>query len=446
MFKIKGSAAPALAIAPKSNGRRRIEIAVWSVIVFYLYFEYRLNIRGTLGTLLSDSYQIPLLLTPDYSLGFIPRALSGQLLSFFAAVFSGWRHSSPMPGQAAGAYLLTLHFVTYGIFSVIIGALIEKALSAKNYLLALFPLLIIFTPQAVWFFFFSFNYHDTLLLLFALISIFLVRNEKLMWLAPVCCCLGIMANYSFSLLFFPFVFALLYYEYIKSGMKRSRLANLIVTTASSLAMTIYMLWVPRHIELVCKYSYTKMIEYLEWKAGQSFQCADGWYVSTTVFGKLLDGESGDVFALLNPWSGNVNWFLPKYYVFALLLCAPILLFTLPIWWKHMKGEEGFWKKSPYILFMIAPLLLVPVFRIFMDISRLVYSILLAQVLLVAYIFITDGKNEAFTRLKALGQGKKRWIAFVIFALCIVVPLIVFRGSHWLMPAREVTSDIAAMVG
>jgi len=411
-------AAPVLVAPPKSRGRRYAEIAAWFVIVLWLYFAFRVNFRSFIGSYLSPSFQAQLIHTLDYSLGFLPRVLSGQLLTFFAG--------GSTTGPAAGAYFLTLYAVTYGLFSLILGMLVEKALSTKNYLMALFPLLIIFTTRAVWNRFFSDRQLDTLMFFFALIAFFLIKNEKPMWLVPVCVCLGIMASESFMLLFFPLVFALLYYEFIKSGRKPARLYHLIATTVSSFALEAYMLWVPFHSELVSRYSFAEAIAYLERKIGHAF---DDVYVSGGVFGKIPGGQYFP-FLSFHTWA-RAYYFKPIYYVLALLICAPILTFTLAIWRRHIKGEKGFWQKSPYILFMLAPAILFPAFLVFMDMDRLVSSVLLTQVLLIAYVFFADGQNGAFLRLKEIGTGKYRWLLYASILLGVIVPLLVFHGTPWL---------------
>jgi hypothetical protein len=417
-------AKPVLVVKPKSRGRRYAAIAAWSVIVFWLYFSCRVNIGEMTNYFLSPSFQVPFGHIVDYSIGFLPRVLSGQLLTFFTG--------GSTTGQAAGAYFFTLFAITYGLFSLVLGMLIEKALSAKNYLMAMFPLLILFTPHAVWYRFFHPLNIDTLMFLFALAAFFLIKSEKLTWCVPVCVCLGIMASQSFMLLFFPLVFAIQYYEFIKSGMKRTRLSNLITTPVSSFALTLYMQWAVSHSELVSKYSYTEAIAYLERKAGHALvDDVSSWYFSSGVFGKLLDGRKFTLVSI-NAWS-PFDYFKPIYYVFALLICAPILIFTLTIWRKHMKGEKGFWKKSPYILFMLAPLIIFPAFLIFVDIDRLVSSALLTQVLLIAYVFFANGQGEAFIRLKEIGTGKYRWLLYAAVLLGVIVPLMVFRSSVWLDP-------------
>jgi len=415
-----GKGKTVLVAPPKSCGRRYAEIAVWSATVFLLYFSYRVNIGEFVRLFLSPSFEAPLMYSLDYSLGFLPRVLSGQLLTFFAG--------GAMTGPAAGAYFLTLYIVTYGLLSFVLGMLIEKALSAKNYLLALFPLLIIFAPRAVWFRSFLIDVSlDTLMFLLALAAFFLVRNDKLMWFVPVCVCLGIMTSESFMLLFFPLIFALLYYEFIKGGLKRTRLFNLVATTLSSFALAVYMLWIPFHSELVSRYSFAESIAYLERKIGRAFMDdKSSAYVSGGVFGKILDGQDFP-FIRVNAWS-RFDYFNPTYYVIALLICAPILIFTLAIWRGHMKGEKDFWKKSPYILFMLAPLIIFPAFLVFMDIDRLASTILLTQVLLMAYVFFADGQNEAFVRLQEIGAGKYRCFLFAAILLGVIVPLMVLRGT------------------
>jgi hypothetical protein len=43
-----------LAAPPKNRGRRRAEIAAWSVLVFLLYFYHRVNIGEWISELLSE--------------------------------------------------------------------------------------------------------------------------------------------------------------------------------------------------------------------------------------------------------------------------------------------------------------------------------------------------------------------------------------------------------
>ena len=98
----------------------------------------------------------------------------------------------------------------------------------------------------------------------------------------------------------------------------------------------------------------------------------------------------------------------------------------------MKAEQGFWKKSPYMLFMLAPVIIFPAFFVFADLDRLVSAVLITQVLMLAYTFFADGRNEAFNRLKELSTGKYRWLLYAAIILGVIVPLLIFRGPFWLI--------------
>ena len=410
--------------AKKTRERTYAEIAGWSVLVFLLYFGYRIIVltwpNPSLSAFLPRFSNYAAFHGLDYSMGFLPRVLSGQILSFFA--------EPPFTREALAAYLIIVYIIAYGLFSIIIGTMIEKALSKKNYLMALFPLLFIFAPASVWFRSFSVILFDSLLLIFALCAFLSVKNKKLMWFVPVAVCLGITANSAFMLLFFPLIFALLYYEYIKSGTERVRLVHLIVTTVSAFAMELYMVWAPFHSDQLAKFSYTDSLRYLENKIGRALNSFELWYISTSVFGKNSAGmpvPSESHYAWLQDW-----WLQPRFLLIAIIICAPILIFTFTIWWKMAKGEKGVIKKSPYLLFMLAPLVMFPEFLIFMDIDRLVWGVLLTQALLVVHVFMADGKQQVFAPLAA---GKKRWIIYTALFLCIIVPLIVFMNKNLLNP-------------
>ena len=406
--------APVLSMPAKSRGRTYAEIAAWSVLVFLLYFTYRIIVLY--GADFSEFFGRFSETAPyhalDYSMGFLPRALSGQILSFFA--------EPPFTKAALTAYLVTVYVIAYGLFSVIIGTMIEKALRAKNYLMALFPLLLIFAPTSSWYRSFWIILFDAFLLLFALLALLAIKNEKLMWLVPITLFLGTATNYAHMLFFFPLIFALMYYEYIKSGRRPVRLVHLIVTTISSAAMELYMVWAPFHSDQLSNYSYTDAILYIEEKAGRILEPYERWYISVSVFGKDAAGvpiSPGMHYSWLHDW-----WLQPRFFLAALLICAPIVFFSLLVWRKLAKGETGFLKKSPYFLFMLAPLIVFFEFLFFADLDRLVWGALFTQVLLMAYIFITDGQNKAFTPPAA---GKKRWMIYAGFFLAIIVPAIVF---------------------
>ena len=419
--------------SPKSRGRKAAEIAVWSVIVFVLFFGYRFYFsHGSFSywwDCLSNALPYHSL---DYSLGFIPRALSGQILTFFAG--------ATLTKHDAAVYLITVYVITYGLFSIIMGTMIEKAFRSKDYLMGLFPLLYIFAPSPVWIHqLFSYLKYDELMLLFSLFAFLLIhtRNEKLQWFVPICVFLGILANPTYMLFFFPLVFALLYYEFIKSGRKRTRLSKLIVTTASSFALQIYMLWTIFSDGQVGKYSLTEAIAYVERKIGYTLSDPERWSISTTTFGMVSSGRPMSP-EYTTPWSDWGDWFKPMNFLIALAIGLPILIFTLSIWRRLAKDQKGVLRKSPYLLFMTAPLTLFPLHLFFADIDRLLWSMLLTQVLLLAYVYITDGQEVAFARLKRILAGKKGWLAFILLLLGIAVPLIVFSNRQLLLPAEDLS--------
>ena len=426
----KTAAIAAWFAVPKSRGRKAAEIAVWSAIVFFLFFGHRIYSNHGSFSYWWDCLSAALPYhSLDYSLGFIPRTLSGQILTFFAGPM--------LTGQDAAVYLFTVHIITYGLFSAVMGTMIEKAFRTRNYLMGFFSLLIIFAPSSIWY---SALYHyvtyDVLMLLFSLIAFLLIRSgsEKFMWFVPACVCLGILANPTYMLFFFPLVFALLYYEFIKSVRKRTRLSNLIVTTASSFALQIYMLWTIFNDKQVGKHSQAEAIAYIERKIGYTLSALDYWAISFTTFGTDSSGTSMAP-EYTTPWSDWSGWFKPMNFLIALAIGLPILIFTLAVWRKLAEGEKGFWRKSPYFLFMIAPLTLFPFHLVITDLDRLVWSILMTQVLLLAYVFIADGQGEAFARLRRISAGKKGWLAFILLLLGVVIPLIVFSDWQWLSPLR-----------
>jgi len=380
----------------------------------------------------------------DYSMGLLPRALTGQILSFFTG--------GALTGRAAAIYLLAAFAITYGLFSVIVGMLIEKAVRTENYPMAMFPFLFILAPLSVWArTFFDMNF-DTFMLLFALLAFLLLlrsKNEKLLWLVPLLSCLGILANYAYALLFFPLLFALLYYEYIQSGLKKSGLARLIVTTGSSAALGLYMMVAPFYSELMhriglYKYDYDQAIALLEGRVGRALDPHELLYISHTIYGKI---PCGDLYTYVpikmgefGAFSPIYGWFQPRYILCAALLCLPVCVFSLLVWRRMAKGEAGFLKRSPYYLFMLAPLIILPGFAVFSDIDRLVWSALLTQLLLVIYVFFKKGEDAAFERMKEITKRDKLALAcIVLFGLAILLPLLVFKDDKLLNPV-----DVASL--
>jgi len=430
-------------------------VAWYSGVVFILYIGYRMysltRLATTMTGLATSRFAILEMIafftwifnggtayhSLDYSMGFLPRALTGQILSFFTGEM--------LTDRAAAVFLLVAYIIAYALFSVIIGILIDKAARAENYLMAMFPFLFILAPLAVWFRSFFFMNYDTFMLLFALLAFIILlwsKNKKLLWLVPVLSCLGIMANYAYALLFFPLIFALQYYTYIKSGLMRLRLVQLIVTTVSSAALTAYMTLAPFYSELLYRlglyrYNYEEAVAYLGDKLGRELTGHEILYMSYTVFGMGPTPEDTWVpiatgaFSALHP---DVGWFHQRFYINATVIIIPMLFFAFRVWWRMAKGETGFINKSPYYLFMLAPFIIYPAFMVFADIDRLVWSALLAQLLLMIYVFIQNGQNKAFEWLKQITKKDKLAILIIIlFALAIILPMLRFNDSQWLNP-------------
>ena len=416
-----------------------------SALVFLLYMGYRLYamtklLAGRFSFLDMLSYAWWTLCrgkafhSLDYGMGFVPRALTGQLLTLVTG--------GAITERAAGIYLLLAYVLTYALFSVVVGILIEKAVRTENYIMAMFPFLFVLAPVPVWFRSFMFANYDTFMLLFALLAFLALaqsRHERLLWLVPVFSCLGILTNYAFALLFFPLIFALQYYAYIQSGLKKSRLAQLLATTGSSGALALYSVAAPYNSEWMhrlglYRYSCAQAIAYLEGKLGHVLEEADRLYIANTVFG--MDAR-GDSFVAIPPgrltaFSPLAGWFHPKFYGNALLICAPIVVFTCIAWWVMAKGETGFLKKSPFYLFMLAPCFIFPAFMVFQDLDRLVWSVLLTQLLLMIYVFLKNGQSGVFNRMREITKKDKPAIAGIaVFFLAILLPLLIFKTGEWL---------------
>ena len=458
--------------APEAKASRKA-IAGYSAFVFVLYMGFRMYAltkhivgRASLVNIFMFSSWVlhrgAAYHGLDYSMGFLPHALSGQILTFFAG--------ETITDRAAALYLLLAFVLTYGLFSVIVGILLEKAVRTENYLMALFPFLFILAPLTVWARTFFFMNYDTFMLLIALPAFLILlwrKNEWLLWLIPVLSCLGIMTNHAFVLLFFPLLFALQYYEYIKSGLKKSRLLQMIVTTVSSALLAAYMVLAPAYSGLLqkyglYKYSHAQAIAMLEAKIGRTLDVHEILYTSFSVFGMRPAAEVYDLDAYYSTYAGEfspwnpqteefISTFLPQYFflhLYAFLILAPIVVFAFAVWRKMAKGETGFLSKSPYYLFMLAPFIIVPAFVVFVDMDRLVWSALLTQLLFVIYVYFKNERDVAFERLKQITKNDKTAIlCAALFGLAIFLPVLLFKGADWLNPLTlETIAELLDKVG
>jgi NADH:ubiquinone oxidoreductase subunit 6 (subunit J) len=243
---------------------------------------------------------------------------------------------------------------------------------------------------------------------------------------PVFVLLGFAANYAFLLLFFPLIFAILYFDYSKNGREGWRFAHLGVTTVTAFAMYVYMTWAVYHTERVSKYNHLEAIAYMEEKLGHVLSSFTRWYISYAVFG--IDFDSGRKLTTLDntPWGSDfyANYFSPIALLTAILLCVSTLAFAFLLWKRAARKEQGFFNKSPYYLFMVAPLLLPLAYLIFWDIDRLAWSTLLTQTLFIAHTYSEKEKDTAFAPFERI-KGRKRLLICVALLLCIAVPMFVF---------------------
>ena len=421
---------PQLALTPKSRHRRCCEIAGWASLVFVVLHAYRIisffGWRGGFSIFLSRFWVGTELHALDYSLGFLPRAFSGSLLRLFVP-------AAYITESTIVVYLMIIHVLTYALLAVIMGMLIERALSTKNYMMCLVVALCIFMPQQIWYWSFSVMIWDTFLLLFALCAMLCVRHEKLKWFVPLLIFMGIATNFVFILLLFPLVFALMYYEVVRSGFKRSRLVHIISTTVGTFFFWGFITWAIFNDHILSRVNVTQGIEFVQQRVGRPLPPVWLWYISVNSFGACSCGEVLSLGYAFEFAHRPFTDFL-QLYLLIFLVSLPICTFALFIWRKFARHAKGFWQKSPYLLFMIAPLAMFVITLLITDRDRGVWGALFTQILLLAYLFIHDWQSEVFAQIKAFFPKKHRWV-WITAAVLIGISLtaILFSGEGGIAP-------------
>lgn len=335
------------------------------VIALHFYIENDLlNMRSILFLL-------------DYKVGFASRLLIGSIINIFVDNYT----QALIDVINIGVLIFTAL-----VISLLLARLVRRIEKQQRSFFLILIAILIFAPSGLKIIATQRGLLDIYWIIFTLFAVISLRSEKLKWLVPVFCFLGLANHYAFLFAFLPTIFAIIIYEIYKRPSKNNiRIGS--VSLGLSAVSTVYFAFFANKLLLMNRdevYSYVlgKMDLKIIWED----------YIDAYFFNMHRGYEVEGIKEYLTVLFEFNLQLMPLGKILTTFLSAFLLLvfFALVFGISSKKAKDG-WQKRIFLLNMILPIAALPSFILSPDFERWISYIIITQFLVLFY-YIYD-KNE-----------------------------------------------------
>ncbi len=222
---------------------------------------------------------------------------------------------------------LAVYIITVALFFIWGIGTAKKAMKENNNFLFFVSILSIVCPYALLEYANWIGVYDIYLCLFAVICCIATRHEKLHWICPVICVMGIFTHYAFAFSFFPAVLCVQAYYILTSQRKASRIASAGIGFAATFSSALYCGF---FADSTIKMTRDELYAYMSERLGAEVENRgyfDFYYFQDEVI-EMLGDLSQDI---INPT------FITNFILFFL----PVMALFLSIWCYYIiKGKKN----------------------------------------------------------------------------------------------------------
>lgn len=354
----------------------------------------------------------------DYSIGFVSRALVGEIITWFTDTVSL---------KLVLTVSRTTVFTLFILQSAVAALVFKKAFLKKNYLICAAAVAFVCSPVTVLSFVYNLGLLDQYNLVLSVLFLYISDTKAALVLTPVICVLGLLVHHEFAYALMPAVFLiLLYYICTEKRLRRARIACLAFTACVAGALTVYFVFFEKnHLTM----TEPELNAYLagKFKEYDTFGIYTDYY-TFYFFGK----DSGETYA---------NLFDKIQHLFGLTATntnrtamARIIAVLFPFYallahfWIFALRRAKKLEKLPYLGFLLLPLTLAATWLISDDLLRFADESFLENFLLLAAVVKKDDPyvNGAVQALqKHIDRPWKRAAAVTLTAAYLVVAVLLY---------------------
>jgi len=392
--------------------RSNILKKVWEKIKYETIIFFLLALQALL-TVKRDGWRIKenffTFYLPDYSLGLIPRALIGSVVSLF---------KKQLTVQWLTNFIWASNLLLFLFIALLLGKVLRKTSDEYKRPLYFTLALFFFTDYSTKVFAKNIGLHDVYMVIIVLLCILALRNKWSAWLVvPLT---GVAVHYGFLFQFFPLIFIVIIFEAIKVEKKLNHILLAIISPLITVLSSLYFILIAPN---PAKLGLEKSLEYLESKV-VDFEFwrffAEGMYFNHNGYNDSQVEDFGEVFLYLR--STATDYFDWSEFLTLFVFLLPLIVLFWILWKNAFDNSENKIQKFAFALCFLMPIPLIPWFFWTTDHPRFLSEIILCQFCVLFYLLYD--KNEVLEKSLKNVEGKfKRYPTLLIPSL--ILPLASF---------------------
>ena len=354
----------------------------------------------------------------DYSVGFISRALVGEIITWFTDTVS-----LELVLRISRATVFTL----FVLQSAVAALVFKKAFLKKNYVICAAAVAFVSSPITVLSFVYNLGLLDQYNLVLTVLFLYISDTKAALVLTPVICVLGLLVHHEFAYALMPAVFLiLLYYICTEKRLRRARIACLAFSACVAGALTAYFVFFEKnHLTM----TEPELNAYLagKFKEYDTFGIYTDYY-TFYFFGKDGGGTYGGLFdkikRLIDLTLSNTN---KTAMIRIIAVLSPFYALLAYFWICALRRAKKI-QKLPYLGFLLLPLTLAATWLISDDLLRFADESFVENFMLLAAVVKKDDPyvNGAVRSLqKHIDRPWKRAAATTFTAAWLVVAVLLY---------------------
>ncbi len=348
---------------------------------------------------------VPLYLA-DYKVGFVSRALVGQILSFFTD-----KVSLSLVISLTKAAL----WVSLIVLALLAAAAFKKAWLKKSPLLCVLFVFFAVTHHTVMPNIINFGVLDTYNLMLAVLCVYLSDTKAGRAAAPLLCFTGIILHYQFVVAYLPCILLIELYLLLKKPEgRRLRTVSFFITAAGSAALAVYLMFFSKN---GAKMSPAELADYMRAKFTDYRRVGlFDEYFTYYIYG---DFQGANYSAPADFVKFLVNYSLERINVKSLVCYAFSLVPLYGVFWYFWiflfrRGEKR--TRLPYALFMLLPLVFIACVIVSTDTSRWAGASVFSHFALLFTVLRTDEQLLGEAAARAVATRLKKCILALALAV------------------------------
>lgn len=354
----------------------------------------------------------------SYKYGFIRRGFLGSVVLLISLIFNINIIKGISLVQFAGEILFCISLI------LIFEFLLKQCKTQKQENIVILLLSVFIQMFGFRFYLYDWGEPDVYMISLTMLAVLFILKEKHIFAVVPICCIGEMIHEGYALMFFPIVFALLFYSFwleTDTAKKRKKFIALSLALLATASLFFYFYFISKPIS---KYTSNAVLEEMQNHCGETLSQLLKDNVKYIWFG-------ADTYSLPLWENGKptVEFFNRIYCIIcAVITCLPSFLFIIIVWISRIKNYKEKKNILSELVCFFSVFTVIPLIIVHADTARWISDFVLYESIILSVLTIYDGTKteEFFQKNKITNNGVVKFV-FVTF---VFITAFLLKNDKW----------------